>query len=129
MLKSIHVGFRLHPIKDKDIIEDLERYRNMTDRWKEVYRMVLAYQAVPTVPQTTYIPVMEPTHPIEAPSMQERHSVQPNQPVQTEQPKQAQKEQPLDWSHIPVEPTITAVKPSTEKADAIKQKILNTDFS
>ena len=135
MVRSTHVGFRLHPIKDKDILDDLQKYKSATDRWKEVYRLVLAYQALPKV---EYVPpqvvqVVAQPQPAPQPAYVEPEPEPTPQPIQEELPKkdyamapiyQSKPEEPLNWSSIPASPS---VPPSSEKAK-IKANILNTDF-
>lgn len=123
MVKSTHVGFRLHPIKDKDIIEDLQRYKNATERWKEVYRLALAQRGAPFIHPSTAVPTVAAPPSYEPPKM-----VQPKPEQVAAPPLTTMKpEEPLNWNNFPPTPTVAPSEDSSKKA-RIKANILNNNF-
>lgn len=94
------VGFRLSEKADTDIIKDLSRFTDTTERMKEVYRLAMRVERGEVAVQSVMRPAPTPS--------------KPRQP-----------EKPLDWKQsIPAEPTVKTSKPPEERKKAIKANII-----
>lgn len=102
-------GFRLNPDKDADILRDLNRFNNKTDRIKEMYRKAMVMEQGGYVQRATVLPV--------------RH--QHSQVIPGETEASASEAAPLIWK-IPVEPTVDGIK-GIDK-EGIKKNILNSEY-
>lgn len=129
MAKSIHVGFRANPVDDKDIIEDLQRFTDKTARLKEVYRKVIALEAMAfqqEIPAPVLQEVVRAVEPSEVTPPPPQEVMRWTLPPKETPPSTG----PLDWRQSfedqkPVETVPkTTEKPHNDSTSEVKKNIL-----